>query len=106
MTTRLCVSWASNPRADLKLTPLTIEECALIVGLPSSFKLGDKRAVARRLVGAATPPVLLQTLLAPRCRRVGDAKETGEVEEAAPPAKKARLNSPSVQSLDKWLANK
>ena len=48
---------------------VTIEEAAIVAGF-ASFKLGEKRAVARRLIGAATPPALLRVLLhnyEPRC---------------------------------------
>ena len=66
LTTRLCLSWASNPRDtgdEFALRAFTIEEAAIVAGLPASFKLGEKRAVARRLIGAATPPALLRVLL-------------------------------------------
>ena len=95
LTTRLCLSWAIHPRdpdREFVLRPFTIEEACLVAGLPSSFKLGEKRAVARRLVGSATPPALLQTLLHKYADRILVEEEDAPVERT-PPKKKPRLDA-------------
>ena len=77
------------------LRPFTIEEASLVAGLPPSFQLGDKRAVARRLVGSTTPPALLRTLLH-RCGDGGDGEGgDGMSIDVSPPRKKVRLDHQS-----------
>ena len=110
LTTRLCLSWGIPPRDpgdEFALRPFTIEEGVLVAGLPPSFKLGEKRAVARRLVGSATPPALLKTMLEHYSRRVAIEGDDGGGDggddslDASPPRKKPRLDNQAT--LEKFL---
>lgn len=95
LSKRLSLTWCDDPSAVAadevyETMPFSLEESAVVAGLPPTFQLGKKRTLARALIGTATPPCVMHALL--RCYGSSVAiEEPNDEEELFPTVKRRKL---------------